>query len=112
MYWMVWIADWIQQERTSKLQKLSKLRHTGEKELNDLPTGLYQAVQQVCNWSQSKKRKQDRKNISHNCSQIEVKPLSMDPGYLDIVLIPVKLKKKMNTTFRLIVKLLKTKDKK
>lgn len=77
--------------------------------------GLYQAVQQVCNWSQSKKRKQDRKNISHMFSQIEVKPLSMDPGYVDMVLIPVKLKKKkkMNTTLRLIiVKLLKAKDKK
>ena len=75
--------------------------------------GLYQAVQQVCNWSQSKKREQDRRNISHNFSQIEVKPLYMDPGYLDTVLIPVKLKKKkMNTTPRLtIVKLLKTKDK-
>lgn len=29
-------------------------------------------------------------------SQIEVKPLSMDPGYVDMVLIPVKLKKKKN----------------
>lgn len=36
----------------------------------------------------------------------------MDPGYLDIVLIGQIKKKKMNTTFRLIVKLLKTKDKK
>lgn len=60
--------------------------------------GLYQAVQQVCNWSQSKKRKQDRKNISHMFSQIEVKPLSMDPGYVDMVLIPVKLKKKKKWT--------------
>ena len=84
----------------------------GKKSLPQWPTGLYQAVQQVCNWSQSKKREQDRRNISHNFSQIEVKPLFMDPGYLDSVFIPVKLKKKMNTTLRLtIVKLLKTKDK-